>query len=235
MTLRKLSFIGSLLLATFIHAQAANAQGAAASAAQQAADGQAAQVQGNRPAPEPLPLLFKETWKETPAAELLAQQHVVNPDLLVSVYGNPPDVNSQGGLPHVWTGLCSPACGVTLKMEDSYMDLSGRARITWYSRTSGFHQIRPMVKLADGTTLVGDFADENTFDYRVVDFHLATVQWMVLDTATLTTKGFLLPEVDLSKVDEVGFVDLTPGSGHGFGGFSNVGWIEVYGKPVPRS
>jgi hypothetical protein len=35
-------------------------------------------------------------------------------------------------------------------------------------------------------------------------------------------------------VDEVGFVDLTPGSGHGFGGFSNVGWIEVYGNAVPR-
>jgi len=25
-----------------------------------------------------------------------------------------------------------------------------------------------------------------------------------------------------------------PGSGHGWGGFVNVGRIEVYGKPVPR-
>lgn len=218
--MRKLRLLGTLLLATSIHAQSSLA---------------AEQPPGNRPAPEPVPLLFKETWKETPAAVLLSQDVVANPDLVVTVYGNPPDVNSQGGLPHVWTGLCNPACGVTLKMKDNYMDLSGRARITWFSRTSGFHQIRPMVKLADGTTLVGDFADENnTFDYRIVDFHLAPVRWMVLDTETLTTKGFLLPEVDLSKVDEVGFVDLTPGSGHGFGGFSNVGWIEVYGKPVPR-
>ena len=58
---------------------------------------------------------------------------------------------------------------------------------------------------------------------------------MVLDAETLTTKGQLLATMDLSKVDEVGFVDLTPGSGHGFGGFSNVGWIEVYGKAVARS
>jgi hypothetical protein len=29
-------------------------------------------------------------------------------------------------------------------------------------------------------------------------------------------------------------VDLTPGSGHGLGGFSDVGWMEVYGKPVRR-
>jgi hypothetical protein len=51
----------------------------------------------------------------------------------------------------------------------------------------------------------------------------------------MTTKGQLLTDVDLGKVDEVGFVDLMTGSGHGFGGFSNVGWIEVYGKAVPRS
>jgi len=42
-------------------------------------------------------------------------------------------------------------------------------------------------------------------------------------------------EFNLSKVDEIGFVDLTPGSGHGQGGYSDVGWIEVYGKPVPCS
>ena len=39
---------------------------------------------------------------------------------------------------------------------------------------------------------------------------------------------------DLSRVDEVGFADLLPGSGHGWGGFVNVGRIEVYGKPVAR-
>jgi hypothetical protein len=40
--------------------------------------------------------------------------------------------------------------------------------------------------------------------------------------------------VDLSRVDEIGFGDLTPGSGHGTGGYSDVAWIEVYGKPVKR-
>lgn len=188
-----------------------------------------------RAAPPPLPLLFKETWTQTPAAVPLAQNVVSNPELKLTVYGEAPEVNSEGGTPHVWTGLCSPACAVTLKMKNSYADLSGKARIKWFSRTSGFHQIRPVVKLADGSMLVGDFADANTYDYRTVEFYLAEIRWLALDAATLTTKGFLLPSVDLSKVDEVGFVDLTPGSGHGFGGFSNVGWIEVYGTPVPRS
>jgi hypothetical protein len=76
--------------------------------------------------------------------------------------------------------------------------------------------------------------DENTFEYRLVDFYLATVRWLILDAKALTTKGVLLPEVDPGKVDEVGFIDLTPGSGHGFGGYSALGSIEVYGKAVPR-
>lgn len=214
---RRLTFVTGILFATLVNAQ----------------------PPANRPPPEPpLPLLFKEEWKPTPTptAVLLSQDMVANPDLLVTVYGPiAPDLNAANGEPHIWTGMCSPACGVTLKMKDSYADLSGKSHITWKSRTSGFHQIRPMVKLADGTTLVGDFADANTYEYRTVDFHLATVQWLVLDTATLTTKGVTVPNVDLSKVDEVGFVDLTPGSGHGFGGYSALGFIEVYGKAVPRN
>ena len=57
---------------------------------------------------------------------------------------------------------------------------------------------------------------------------------MKLDIEKVQTKGVLLDKVDLSKIDEIGFVDLTPGSGHGLGGFSDVGRIEVYGKSVSR-
>ena len=41
-------------------------------------------------------------------------------------------------------------------------------------------------------------------------------------------------EPDLSRVDEIGFTDLMPGSGHGPGGWSDVAWIEVHCKPVKR-
>jgi hypothetical protein len=37
----------------------------------------------------------------------------------------------------------------------------------------------------------------------------------------------------LSKIDEIGFTDLIPGSGHGQGGIQ-LGGIEVYGKTVTR-
>jgi hypothetical protein len=43
-----------------------------------------------------------------------------------------------------------------------------------------------------------------------------------------------VPNPDLSKVDEIGFADLIPGSGHGTGGYIQLGVIEVYGKSVPR-
>jgi hypothetical protein len=204
-----------------------------------------AQEQHSQPAPSapaarpalqpPAPLFFKEVWKQTPAAVPLSQEVVSNADLELTVYGKAPEMNSEGGTPHVWTGLCIPSCAVTLKDKNNFADLSGKARIKWFSKTSGFHAIRPVVKLADGRLLVGDFADAYTYDYRSSEFYLAELRWLLLDAATLTTKGQLLTSVDLSKVDEIGFVDLTPGSGHGFGGFSNVGWIEVYGKPVARA
>jgi len=40
---------------------------------------------------------------------------------------------------------------------------------------------------------------------------------------------------DLSKVDEIGWTQLIPGSGHGIGGFVSVSKFEVWGKPVPRT
>ena len=42
-------------------------------------------------------------------------------------------------------------------------------------------------------------------------------------------------KVDLSKVDEIGFTDLSRGAGHGQGGNSGIDWMEVYGNPVKRS
>ena len=48
------------------------------------------------------------------------------------------------------------------------------------------------------------------------------------------TTGVQLDHVDLSKVDQIGFIDLMPSSGHGPGGWSDVAQVEVYGKSLPR-
>ena len=192
---------------------------------------------GRGPTPAPPPLFFKETWKQAPGNVPVTQDFVTNPDLQLNTYGAGKDgfgVTSEGNVPHIWSGLCASSCVLTLSHKDSMVDLTGKAKIRWYMKTSGFHEIRPVLKLADGTWLIGDHVDADPFDYRESEFYLSQVHWLKLDMPAVRTKGTLLEKVDLSKVDAVGFADLTPGSGHGTGGYADVAWIEVYGKPVKR-
>ena len=144
--------------------------------------------------------------------------------------------------PNLWTGVCG-AVAVTLRHKTSNVDLSGFAKLRWVTRVSGFHVVRPVVKLADGTWLVGDHvtgADRAgagagaTIDFLESEFSFASVRWMPLDIARVVTRGTWVEKPDLSNVEEIGFADLTQGTGHGWGGFLNVGKIEVYGKPVAR-
>ena len=193
---------------------------------------------GRGGAPQPPPsLLFKEGWKEAPGNVPMTQEFVTNADLSVNLYGTGKEdfgVTSEGGVPHIWTGLCATACALTLSSKSNFIDLTGKAKIRWFTKTSGFHEVRPVLKLADGTFLVGDHIDAHTYDYHESEIFLAEVRWLKLDATKVQPKGELLDKVDLSKVDAVGFADLSPGSGHGSGGYDDVAWIEVYGKPVKR-
>jgi hypothetical protein len=49
------------------------------------------------------------------------------------------------------------------------------------------------------------------------------------------TRGGWVEKPDLSRVDEIVWTQLTPGSGHGVGGFVAVSKFEVWGVPVPRT
>ena len=142
----------------------------------------------------------------------------------------------------VWSGECAGPFAITFRQKNNYVDLSGLGRIRWVIKTSGFHEVRPVVKLADGTLLVGDHADASVPMLVEREFALADVRWIKLDPNRVVTLGFnggvanqiWVNNPDLSKVDEVGFADLMPSSGHGTGGYIHLGTIEVYGKAVPR-
>jgi hypothetical protein len=54
----------------------------------------------------------------------------------------------------VWTGTAEDPFAVTFKLKGSYVDMTGLANICWFTKTSGFHAIRPVVKLANGNLLV---------------------------------------------------------------------------------
>lgn len=190
------------------------------------------------------PLFFREDWqavKGLPTEHPISQDAVSNPNLELKLYGPSGKEILENGLPtlpenlpHLWTGTCVSTCAAALRDKNNYVDLTGLAKIRWLIHTSGFHQVRPILKLADGTWLVGDHGDSTTLDYHAVEITLADERWMKMDIEKVVTRGNILEKVDLSKVDEIGFTDLMPGSGHGDGGYSGVGWIEVYGKPVSR-
>ena len=188
-------------------------------------------------------LFLREEWKPTAtgaeAAVTLAA--VSNPNLELKLYGpSGKDIQLTGTAGnesnplHLWTGLCESPCAATLRDKNNMVDLTGLARIAWVTKMSGLHQVHPIVKLADGTWLVGDRGTGSVVDWHEDDFSLADVRWLRIDMDKVLTKGNYVDKPDLSKVDEVGFVDLMPGSGHGPGGWADVGKIEVYGQPVKR-
>jgi len=190
------------------------------------------------------PLFFREEWKEAVGGgekPVDATQTVSSANLELKLYGpGGKDIqvtgtaNNESNPVHLWTGVCEQLCAAALRDKENFVDLTGLAMIRWVTKVSGFHQVHPILKLADGTWLVGDHADGSTLDWHTDEFSLGDVRWRKLNIAKVVTTGDWVANPDLSKVDEVGFTDLLPGSGHGPGGWSDVGRIEVYGKPVKR-
>ena len=192
-------------------------------------------------------LFFKEEWQQTDHSTEHAGEHPVTPDSIgnanlelklyvpagqILLTGAPNDENNPT---HVWTGMCTSPCAVAFREKTHFADLTGLARIRWNTKVSGFHQVRPIVKLADGTWLIGDHADGSTRDWLVSEISYADLRWLKLDIARVVTTGAWLEKVDLTKVDEIGFADLIPSSGHGPGGWSDVAQVEVYAKAVART
>jgi hypothetical protein len=194
------------------------------------------------PATRP-PLFLREDWKQSPAGgeHAVTPESAGNANLELKMYGPAAkdlllsgSAGDEANPIHVWTGMCTAPAAVALRDKNNYADLTGLARIRWVTKMSGFHQIRPIVKLADGTWLVSDRADGSTADWHENEFSVSEVRWLKLNIEKVITQGNWVNNPDLSKVDEIGFADLMPSSGHGPGGWSDVGKIEVYAKAVKR-
>jgi hypothetical protein len=194
------------------------------------------------PKPVRPPLFFREDWQQSAKggehpvsaesvgnSDLELQLHVPSGEILLT--GAAGDENNPV---HLWTGMCTTPCAASFRSRSRVADLSGLARIRWNTKMSGYHQIRPIVKLADGTWLVGDQTTGGTRDWMLGELFFADLRWMKLDIARVVATGTLLDKVDLTRVEAIGFADLMPGSGHGPGGWSDVAQVEVYGKSTPR-
>jgi hypothetical protein len=204
------------------------------------------------------PLAFKVDWvrptsqENTKVRYMPVQENVADPNVEVKYYGAAKQILTTGApgnaiAPYgVWSGTAPEPFAMTFRLKDSYVDLTGLATIRWYTKTSGFHVVRPVVKLANGNMLVGDAEFSSVTMLTQSQFSLAKLRWIKLDPEKVVTLNsgraaanpngeIWAPNPDLSKVDEIGFADLMPGSGHGTGGWIQLGGIEVYGKPVPRN
>jgi hypothetical protein len=226
-------------------------------------------------------LFFREDWSGNSAPRncdnlhdakcepALTQAAIANPDIELRVYGaGKPRIEDGEVLGAVliqgrglFTGMAESSYAVTFRDKKNYVDLSGLGRIRWNVRASGLNVVHPIVRLADGTWLLGEHADGgNQFESHTFEHTVSEQRWIRLDIDKVMTLGPRVTEpvdrakanilerdfaaargvwlesrqVDLTKVDVVGFADLMRGTGHGYGGFIGMGVIEVYGKKVPR-
>ncbi|HMB72801.1 MAG TPA: hypothetical protein VKQ06_04470 [Gammaproteobacteria bacterium] len=200
------------------------------------------------------PMMFREVWQQPPADGPLNDENrritpdaLTNPDLEYRLYG--PDasniqVTSHNGIQFLWNGYTTSPVALTLRHKDAYMDLTGLSRMRWRTRTENLHVLHAVVKLADGRLLVGSQrfespqrrmvgSDAFTGNFVVSEVTFDDQRWFELDPE-LAVVGFEVNNPDLSRVDEIGYVDLMPGGGHGTAGCTNVSWIEVYATPRAR-
>jgi len=210
----------------------------------------AAQEAQTAPKPQYPKLFFREDWKlasglaniNTPQEPEHAtiDADIANPNLELRLYGNKAGlvtVNQPANddITYIMTLLCTSNCALTLRDKKNDVDLTGLATIRWRTKVTGFHSLHPIIKLADGTWLVGDHASEFSSDWVESQIQLADVRWRRLDIQNVVEgRGEnWVEKPDLSRVEEIGFTELMPGGGHGGSG-SRIDWVEVYGKPVPR-
>jgi hypothetical protein len=183
-------------------------------------------------------LFFREDWKEIPPARPVTQEHVSNPDLLVSRHG-PGEAGikkSHHDQPaddpwYIWSGEAPGNWAISLRHKKFNVDLTGLAKVRWRSKQAGFRQLRLILKLADGRWLVSEEFDGPSADWRIHEFNLADIHWRRLDIERIV-EGEWEMNSDLGKVEEIGWTDLMTGGASV--ACSRVDWIEVYGKPVPR-
>jgi hypothetical protein len=205
----------------------------------------AAGAPGARPAvgpenPQRAPLLWKEEWKQNEGGKegpLSLTGSVGNPDLELKLYGPGAKLNMLGkngddGNPaHVFSGEATSQMAFAFHDKKGPADLTGLSRIRVNTKMSGLHKVYPIVKLASGDWYMADkAAGTSTKDWVVEDIPFSDVRWYKLDIANVVTKGNPVDKIDLSKVDEIGFADIIPASGHGPGGWFDVGQIEVFGR-----
>ena len=181
----------------------------------------------------------------------LTQDSITTPGVDLQLYGDGRNIivatGTGANFPRTFFGLCKGPCGFSLRDRNNYFDLRGSANIKFTTIVSGFHRVRPIIKTPDGTLMIGDQAEGSVVDYHQYTISFSECRWLRLDPVRGVTLGGTWVVPDLSKVDEVGYFDVIPGSGawtEGLavekqpappaGGWIAVSEFELWGNSVPR-
>ena len=188
-------------------------------------------------------MLFKEEWRlpkhEGPATDenmRFTPEVVTNDHLEAKLYGPGSSVvraAEHEGRIDLWNGLATSPVAVTLRDKRNYVDLTGLARLRWIVRTNSIHTLYPVVKLADGTLVAGNRGITPDGEFIQVEIAFGGMKWFKVDPQKVVVTSEV-KNPDLSKVDELGFVTLQPGGGHGTAGSFNLSTVELFAKTSPR-
>src|SRR5262249_46416248 len=147
------------------------------------------------------PLSMKVEWVRPSAQEntkvryMPVQDNIADANVLISYYGagakqvlttgQPGSLTAPYG---IWSGTAESPFAMTFKMKNgNYIDLTGLASIRWGVKTSGFHEVRPVLKLANGTLVVGDVGFTSITRVTTNEFAPASVHWIKLDPQKIVT------------------------------------------------
>lgn len=183
-------------------------------------------------------LIYREGWKEGPAARPITQEHVSHPDLVLALHGpgslglKKSHHNEIAGEPYyIWSGKCEGNWALSLRHRGVFVNLEEGGLIRWCSKQSGGHRLKLIVKSLAGPWLVSDQSADPSVDWREFEFRFPSLSWHLLDIDEVEMLG-KAPAVPLMAIDAIGFTDLKRGGGSE--ACSRLAWIEVWGREVPR-
>lgn len=213
-----------------------------------------AQEEGGGRRPTVPSLFMKVEWvrpqsqADTKVRYVPVQANIADANVAMQFYGAAGQILTTGNpgndaAPYgVWSGTADGPFAVTFKHKGgNLMDLSGLGYVRWAVKTSGFHVARPMIRVG-GQLLVADIEFSAIPKVVTREFSLTNARWVKLDPNRLVTlnsgpsptNDIWAPAPDLTKVEEFGFIDLMPGSGHGTGGWIQIGNVEIFAKSVAK-
>lgn len=203
-------------------------------------------------------LVYRMSWKRTPAARPVDQQQVGHPDIVLGLHG--PGAGRlkkshhdeiEGDPYYLWSGTCDGAWAVSFRHRRVLIDVSRGGRVRWRARQSGAHRLHLIVKPMDRPWIVSELSDGASAGWREFTIELAGTEWCEFDLAMAAARGPVrapdaarvpshggrppstgdrVPRLDF--VDAVGVTDFQPGGGSD--ACSRLDWLEVWGRPVAR-